>query len=140
MATDKPRFSITVSDDVYKQINDYQHEHRLATQTKAVLAFIEKGLEVVQKEKELHTRVIDGEPFQSCQGENDLFPDDINPDAKKSPSTAEAAPGDEISRIFDALNDMLVSEGLIKDGSDITEGQAEILLAVCQIIDATFKN
>lgn len=59
---------------------------------------------------------------------------------KNTPGTAEAAPGDEISRIFDALNDMLVSEGLIKDGSDITEGQAEILLAVCQIIDATFKN
>lgn len=59
---------------------------------------------------------------------------------KKSPSTTEVVPGDEISRIFDALNDMLVSEGLIKDGSDITERQAEILLAVCQIINAAFKD
>lgn len=72
---------------------------------------------------------------------NFLFQDCVKlPPKEKSLGTAEAAPGDEISRIFDALNDMLVSEGLIKDGSDITEGQAEILLAVCQIIDATFKN
>ena len=59
---------------------------------------------------------------------------------KKSPSTTEAVPGDEVSRIFDALNDMLVSKELIKDGSDITERQSEILLAICQIIDATFKD
>lgn len=61
MATEKPRFSITVSDDVYQQINDYQHEHRLPTQTKAVLAFIEKGLEVIQNEKKPPTRIIEVE-------------------------------------------------------------------------------
>ena len=61
MATEKPRFSITVSDDVYQQINDYQHEHRLPTQTKAVLAFIEKGLEVIQNEKKPPTKIIEVE-------------------------------------------------------------------------------
>ena len=74
MATDKPRFSITVSDDVYQQINDYQHEHRLPTQTKAVLAFIEKGLEVIQKEKKPPTGIIDVEPLQVYQTKGDLSP------------------------------------------------------------------
>lgn len=72
MATNKPRFSITVSDDVYQQINEYQHEHRLATQTKAVLAFIEKGLEVIQKEKKPPTGIIEVEPLQTHQEEVDL--------------------------------------------------------------------
>ena len=64
MATDKPRFSITVSDDVYQQINAYQHEHRLSTQTKAVLAFIEKGLEVIQNEKKPSTGLISVNPIE----------------------------------------------------------------------------
>ena len=50
MATDKPRFSITVSDEVYEQINEYQHKHRLSTQTKAVLAFIERGIEEIKRD------------------------------------------------------------------------------------------
>ena len=74
MATGKPRFSITVSDDVYQQINEYQHEHRLSTQTKAVLAFIEKGLEVIQKEKKPPTGIIAVEQIQSCQKEDELSP------------------------------------------------------------------
>lgn len=57
---------------------------------------------------------------------------------KKSPSTAEAAPGEDVSNMFDKLNDLLVSEGLIKDGDDLTDRQAEILLAVCKIINAAF--
>ncbi len=72
MATDKPRFSITVSDEVYQQINEYQHKHRLATQTKAVLAFIEKGLEVVQKEKKPTTEIVEAESTLVCQTEYDL--------------------------------------------------------------------
>ena len=59
---------------------------------------------------------------------------------KKSPDTTEVAPGDEVFRIFDALNTMLVSAGLIQDGEDITEQQSEVLIAICRIIDATFKD
>lgn len=65
--------------------------------------------------------------------------DDLMP-AKKSPDTTEVAPGDEVFRIFDALNTMLVSAGLIQDGEDITEKQSEVLIAICRIIDATFKD
>lgn len=72
---------------------------------------------------------------------NFLFQDCVNlPSKVKSPGTIEDVPGDEISRIFDALNSMLISAGLIKDGSDITKKQGEVLLAVCQIIDSTFKD
>lgn len=45
MATTKPRFSITVSDDVYQAINEYQHENRFSTQTKAIQELISLGIE-----------------------------------------------------------------------------------------------
>ncbi len=58
---------------------------------------------------------------------------------KNSPDTEEPVPGDdEILRIYEALNTMLVSAGVIKDGEDITERQSNVLIALCRIIDATF--
>lgn len=61
-------------------------------------------------------------------------------ETKKSPGTAEAAPGDKIYRLVTALNEMLVTQGVIQDGNDLTDRQSEVLLAVCRIIDATFKD
>ncbi len=60
--------------------------------------------------------------------------------AKNSPSTAEAAPGGAVSDMFDKLNDMLVSIGLIGPEDDLTAQQAEVLIAVCRIINATFQD
>lgn len=57
---------------------------------------------------------------------------------KNPPSAAEASPGEDVFNMFDKLNNLLVSEGLIKDGDDLTDRQAEILLAVCKIINAAF--
>ena len=72
---------------------------------------------------------------------NFLFQDCVNlPLKNKSPSTTEVVPGDRISEIFDKLNDMLVSEGFIRDGEDLTDRQAEVLLGICRIIGATFQN
>lgn len=45
MSTDKPRFSITVSEELYNSINEYQHEHRIQTQTKAVVELLRVGIE-----------------------------------------------------------------------------------------------
>lgn len=45
MSTDKPRFSITVSEELYNSINEYQHEHRIQTQTKAVVELLKVGIE-----------------------------------------------------------------------------------------------
>lgn len=59
---------------------------------------------------------------------------------KESPDTGKSAPEEQISKIFDSLNQMLVSEGFIRDGDDLTEKQADILIGVCKIIEATFKD
>lgn len=57
---------------------------------------------------------------------------------KNSPSAAEAAPGEDVRNIFDKLNDLLVSEGFIKEDEDLTDRQADVILAICRIINATF--
>lgn len=44
MPTDKPRFTITVSDDMKKNIEDYQHNKRIKNQNQAVSQLIERGL------------------------------------------------------------------------------------------------
>lgn len=110
MATDKPRFSVTFTDDSFAKIQQYQKENNISTQSKAVARLVELAIGEIEAENA----------------------------AKKSPSAAEAAPGEDVSNMFDKLNDLLVSEGLIKDGDDLTDRQAEILLAVCKIINAAF--
>lgn len=72
---------------------------------------------------------------------NFLFQDCVHlPAEEKSPDIVKTTPGENVLTLFDALNDMLVSSGLIKDGCDLTDKQSEVLLAVCRIIDATFKD
>lgn len=61
-------------------------------------------------------------------------------DTKNSSSTDVSVPEEKVSKIFEKLNQMLVSEGFIGDGDDLTEKQADILIAVCKIIDAAFKD
>lgn len=68
----------------------------------------------------------------------DDLTDDAPQSAKKPPSTAEAAPGEDVRNMFDKLNDMLVSEGFIGEDEDLTDRQAEVILAICRIINATF--
>lgn len=44
MPTEKPRFSITIDQELLNRINDYQHKNRMNTQTKAVIDLIRKGI------------------------------------------------------------------------------------------------
>lgn len=47
MATEKPRFTITLSEDLFEKVNEYQHSMRFSTQTKAIVDLIEHGLEAL---------------------------------------------------------------------------------------------
>lgn len=44
MPTSKPRFTITVDDELYEQITSYRFDHRLKNQTQAVIALVSEGL------------------------------------------------------------------------------------------------
>ncbi len=65
--------------------------------------------------------------------------DDLDDKIKKSPSTDDSVPGEEEIAMFNKLLDLLISTGTIREGEDITDCQAEVLTAVCRILDATFQ-
>lgn len=48
MATDKPRFTITLPDDVFDQVAQYKVENKISTQSKAIQRLIGIGLESVK--------------------------------------------------------------------------------------------
>lgn len=50
MPTKNPRFTITLSNDLYDKMEDYRFTHRLKSQNQAVLELLEKGIKTMEKE------------------------------------------------------------------------------------------
>ena len=51
MATEKPRFSVTFEDELFTQIEDYRHQNRISTRSKAVVQLVEKGIASLLQDK-----------------------------------------------------------------------------------------
>lgn len=50
MPTQKPRITITMSEDQLSQIEEYRYEKRMKNQTQAILSLIEKGIDLLAAE------------------------------------------------------------------------------------------
>lgn len=51
MATTKPRFMVSVDEDMFQEIEDFRFEKRYPTRSEATTELIRLGLEVVKKQK-----------------------------------------------------------------------------------------
>lgn len=51
MPTDKPRFTITVDDELFKRLEDYRFENRCSNRTKTVIELIRQSLDQYDKKK-----------------------------------------------------------------------------------------
>ena len=51
MPTEKPRFTITVSDEMLKAIDDFRYENRYPTRTQAVNELFRIGIETLKKQE-----------------------------------------------------------------------------------------
>lgn len=49
MPTEKPRYTITLSEEMLKQIDDFRFENRYANRTQATLELIRIGIEALEK-------------------------------------------------------------------------------------------
>ncbi len=49
MPTEKPRYSIVVDDDLFKQIDDFRFENRYPSRSAATIALIRLGLKSLEK-------------------------------------------------------------------------------------------
>lgn len=50
MATEKPRFSITVDTETLEKVEDYRHRNRIKTQSKAIIELVRSGLADLESE------------------------------------------------------------------------------------------
>ena len=55
MATAKPRYTVSVDNELFQKIEDFRFEHRFQTRSEATVALIRLGLESLKKEEETHT-------------------------------------------------------------------------------------
>lgn len=51
MPTEKPRYCITVDDELLKRIDDFRFENRYASRSAATLELIRLGMEQLEKEQ-----------------------------------------------------------------------------------------
>ena len=51
MATDKPRYSITVDEDMFKKIEDFRFLNRFQTRNQATIELIRLGLETINNKE-----------------------------------------------------------------------------------------
>lgn len=49
MPTERPRITITMPEEQFKQVQDFQYGNKMKNQTQAILYLIEKGFEELQK-------------------------------------------------------------------------------------------
>ena len=52
MATNKPRYTVSVDDKMFQQIEDFRFEHRYQTRSEATVELIRLGLEALKRESE----------------------------------------------------------------------------------------
>ena len=52
MATEKPRYSITLDDKMFKEIEDFRFEQRYPNRNQATIELIRLGLEAMKKQQE----------------------------------------------------------------------------------------
>jgi len=52
MATNKPRFTVSVDAELFQQIEDFRFDRRFQTRSEATVELIRIGLEQIKKERE----------------------------------------------------------------------------------------
>ena len=55
MATKKPRYMISVTNEMFKQIEDFRFKNRFQTRSEATTELLRIGIEEVNKQKKQHT-------------------------------------------------------------------------------------
>lgn len=51
MATDRPRYTVSVDNELFQQIEDFRFEHRFQTRSEATVELIRLGLKALKKEQ-----------------------------------------------------------------------------------------
>lgn len=52
MATDNPRITFTLSDEMKERVDEYRFDNRIKNQTQAIVSLLNRGLEVMNQNKQ----------------------------------------------------------------------------------------
>lgn len=58
MATQKPRYSITLDEDMFKEVENFRFEHRYQTRNQATIALIRLGLDAVREQQKQQSQPV----------------------------------------------------------------------------------
>lgn len=111
MGTEKPRFTITMDEELLQDIDDYKFEHRIKNQSKAIVQLARIGLEQIKAEE-------NGNIQNTCNIVN---------------KTSEA------SKNIKTFESLLKKAGLLKNNNDITENDLQFLEAIFGAIKSYFQ-
>ena len=58
MATQKPRYSITLGKDMFEEVENFRFEHRYQTRNQATIALIRLGLDAVREQQKQQSQPV----------------------------------------------------------------------------------
>ena len=70
MATDKPRFTITLPEDVYEEVSEFKEEYNIRTQSKAIQQLILLGLQDLAEDSPDIKNVVKDDEFKLISGKD----------------------------------------------------------------------
>lgn len=114
MPTEKPRVTITMTEEQLAQIDDYKFGNKLKNQTQAILSLIEKGMDAIEKEEATEIK-------KASEVE------DLTPEAKHNAHIQMFA-------------DVLSRAGLLDENGDLSDSDLEFLQAMLLALKAHFKD
>lgn len=123
MPSNKPRFTIVIDDDLFKQVDDYRYRHRLTSQSKAICDLVERGLNVVLEE-EATKKAAESEKSDSTAHYEDPL------------ANTEAIQRNPVA----ALTEVLCRAGLVGDNGDISDADLAFLEAAFLLFKAHFNR
>lgn len=65
MSTDKPRYTVSVTNEMFDEIEDFRFKNRFQTRSEATAELIKLGLEQLKKEREEAKKAQKNKPTQT---------------------------------------------------------------------------
>lgn len=114
MPTEKPRVTITMTEDQLQQIEDFRFSNKIKNQTQAILTLVRRGIEELER--------------QDAAKKNAPPSPDVSKLEERKPDRVEQ------------LQSALVRAGIIAPGEDLTQADADFLFGIFLALKAHFDQ
>lgn len=69
MATEKPRYTVTLDDELFEAVEKYRYEHRISTRSSATVELLKKGMEELYRQEAEDDAKINKAPTEDSAAE-----------------------------------------------------------------------